>query len=61
MLDLCNTLILTGRSELPVVEEYILSDQKREQGFKKKSDEKTSIYVMKKLQKIEDVPARCGR
>lgn len=29
-LDLCSTLILTGRSELTVVEEYILSDKKKE-------------------------------
>lgn len=28
-LDLCSTLILTGRSELAVVEEYILSDKKK--------------------------------
>lgn len=29
-LDLCSTLILTGRSELAVVEEYILSDKIKE-------------------------------
>lgn len=32
-LDLCSTLILTGRSELAVVEEYILSDKKKSTGI----------------------------
>lgn len=39
-------LILTGRSELPVVEEYILSDKKKENRVLKKSDKNTSIYVI---------------
>lgn len=48
-LDLCSTLILTGRSELAVVEEYILSDKKkREQEFYTRPDKNTSIYVIKK-------------
>lgn len=51
-LDLCSTLILTGRSELAVVEEYILSDKKkREQEFYTRPDKNTSIYVMKKYPK----------
>lgn len=60
-LDLCSTLILIGRSELAVVEEYILSDKKREQEFYTRPDKNTSIYVIKNTPKIEDVPARCGR
>lgn len=36
-LDLCSTLILTGRSELAVVEEYILSDKKKRTGILNKA------------------------